>query len=206
MEPLPPSAIMGRMAGMRRRVATLVAVAWTAAVVAGCTAEDSEPPKPDGPESAALRVTTLGTVDLDEDTRAQVESEVSDVLADYVAGSFLGDYPRTDFVQGLADFTTRAGGLAVDDIELVTGARFAEASAVWATQLDADLSFLVVDGEVVGVTAWVDFDFKVEEDGDDGSALLTGALNLDRRDGRWAVFGYRLLRDDSDALPAEATS
>ena len=198
---------MGRMAGKRRRVATLVAVALTATVLTGCTDQSSSPPEPNGgPQSAALRVTTLGTVDLDEETRARVESEVSDVLADYVAGSFLGEYPRTDFVQGLADFTTRAGGLAVEDIELVTGARFAEANAVRATQLEAELALLVVDGEVVGVTAWVDFDFQVETGDGNGSALLNGALNLDQRDGRWAVFGYRLMRDDSDALPAEAIS
>jgi hypothetical protein len=200
---------MGRMAGMRRLVATLVTVTLTATALAGCTDDSSTPPEPGGgvgPQSAALRITTLGTVDLDEETRARVESEVSDVLAEYVSGSFLGDYPRTDFVQGLADFTTRAGGLAAEDLELVTGARFKDASAVWATQLDAELAFLVIDGQVDGVTAWVDFDFQVDSDDGTGSALLTGALNLDRRDGRWVVFGYRLMRDDSNALPAEAVT
>ena len=38
---------------------------------------------------------------MDDDLRAQMEAEVSDVLAGYVVGGFLGDYPRGDFVDAL---------------------------------------------------------------------------------------------------------
>jgi hypothetical protein len=174
--------------------------------LAGCTADESGPPDPDTPSDAALRVTTLPAPGIDEDTRARLESEVSDVLADYVVGGFLGDYPRGDFVQAFADFTDIVAGQAVDDIELLTGSRFAQASSVRATGLEAELSFLVVDGEASGVTAWVDFEFEAVEGGASTTASLTGRMSLDLRDDRWAVFGYRLLRDDGDALPTEAVS
>ena len=96
-------------------------------------------------------MTTAGPARIDEDTRARLESEVSDVLADYVVEGFLGDYPRGDFVQGLADFTNRAAELAVADIELVTALAFrAGQLGDGPTDLDAQLSFLVLDGEAVG--------------------------------------------------------
>ena len=40
-----------------------------------------------------------------------MESEVSDVLAGYVVGGFLGDYPRDDFVDAFADFTSTGGAV-----------------------------------------------------------------------------------------------
>ncbi len=195
-----------RVLGARRRLAALVAGLVAATLLVACTGDESDPPEPDTPADAALQVSSLPDADLDEETRARLESEVSDVLADYVAGSFLGDYPRGDFVQGLADFTDLAAEQAVADIELVTASRFKQASSLRATALEAELSFLVIDGEAVGVTAWVDFAFEVNDGATTTVATLRGRLVLDDREGRWAVFAYRLLRDDSDGLPTEAVS
>jgi hypothetical protein len=211
-----PSAIMGRMAergsvrlrslGVRGRVMALLSAVVAATLVAACTTDESSPPGPDTPADAALRVTTLHSSRMDQDTRAHLESDVGDVLADYVAGSFLGDYPRGNFVQGFADFTDIAAGQAVDDIELLTGSRFAQASSVRATGLKAELSFLVVDGEAVGVTAWVGFEFAVDDAGATATASLKGRMSLDLRHDRWSVFAYHLRRNDSDTLPTEAVS
>ena len=195
-----------RVLGARRWIAMLMAAVVAATVVAACTADESGPPDPGTPADAALRVTTLPDADLDEETRARLESEVSDVLADYVAGSFLGDYPRGDFVQGLSDFSNIAAEQAGGDIELVTAARFGQADSVRATGLEAELSFLVVDEEAVGVTAWVEFEFEVEDGASATTATLRGRLSLDRGNERWSVFAYRLLRDDGDAVPTEAVS
>ena len=200
-----PGPAASRRSGSRHLFALLLAGILTTTLLA-CTGDDSSPPEPDAPSDTPLRVSTLTGAGIDEDTRARLESEVSEVLADYVVGSFLGDYPRGDFVQGLADFTNRAAGLAVGDIEQVTASRFEQASSVRAEQLDAELSFLVIDGEAVGASAWVDFDFEVEQDGELLTARLSGRLSLDLRDGRWVVFGYRLVRDDSDAVPVEVSS
>ena len=60
---------------------------------------------------------------------------------------------------------------------------------------------------VVGASAYVDFDFDVDdESGEATTASLTGRFTLGHTDDGWQVFGYDVLRDDSDALPAEASS
>jgi hypothetical protein len=178
-------------------------MAVTAALVTACTGEKSTP---EVPSTAALRVTTHRGSGLDQAARARFESEVSDVLAGYVAAGFLGDYPRADFVQSFADFTSGAAEQAVGDIDVLTAARFAQASSVQARDLGADLSFYVVDGEAVGATAWIDFTFDVDDKGTAKTAALEGRLVLDRRNDRWSVFGYDVHRHDSDVLPTEASS
>jgi hypothetical protein len=195
--------------GARGPLATLLAALFVTVMIAtlgACTNEQSGPTDADNPDDAALRVTSVQLSDLDETSRARVESEVSDVLAHYVTAGFLGDYPRGDFVQSFADFTTEAAKQAVGDIDVLTAARFAEASSVRATDLAAKLSFYVVDGEPVGATAWIDFAFDVDDHGTAKKAALEGRLVLDRRDGRWSVFAYQVHRDDSDLLSTEASS
>jgi hypothetical protein len=173
------------------------------AVVAACGSRESGP---DAPRAVALRVTSHPGHGLDEAARARVESEVSDVLARYVSTGFLGDYPRGEFVQSFADFTSGAARQAVGDIDVLTAARFAQADSVRATDLTAHLSFYVVDGKAVGATAWIDFAFDIQDRGNVKTANLAGRLVLDRSGDRWSVFGYDVHRHDSDALPTEAAS
>jgi hypothetical protein len=175
-------------------------------LLAACTGTTSEPPGPDSAHTTALRVTTVHGDGLDEAARARLESEVSDVLARYVRSGFLGDYPRGGFVQSFADFTSGAAERAVGDIDVLTAARFGDATAVRATDLGVALSFFVAHGDAVGATAWIDFAFDVDEGGTTSTAALDGRLVLDRRGDRWSVFGYDVRRDDSDALPTEAST
>jgi hypothetical protein len=186
-------------------LSTLLAVVTVASLVTACSSGGS-PPGADTPTAAALRVTTVPGSGLSEAARARLEPEVSDVLARYVAAGFLGDYPRSDFVPAFADFSSGAAEQAVGDIDVLTAARFGDASSVRATDLGAKLSFFVVDGSAVGVTAWIHFAFDVQDNGVQKKAALNGRLMLDRRHGRWSVFAYDVQRDDSDALPTEATS
>jgi hypothetical protein len=182
----------------------LLVVVLLATSAVGCSSDSSAPPA--DPRNAALRVTTVPGSHLDEDARAQLESEVSDVLARYVQAGFLGSYPRSDFVQSFAGFSSGAAEQAVGDIDVLTAARFGKATSVRATGLDVALAFYVVGGTAVGATAWIDFAFAVDDHGARKTAALDGRLVLDRRDGQWSVFGYDLRRDDSDALPAEVSS
>lgn len=186
----------------RRRVLPLVVGLTTvAALLPACTTDE---PRPDRPTTAALRVTTQQGSGLSEDARAQAESEVGDVLAHYVQAGFLGDFPRSDFVQAFADFTSGAAEQAVGDIDVLTAARYSEARGVRATRLEADLSFYVVDGEAVGATVWIRFDFEVDRDSP-GTASLDGRLVLVRRHQRWSVFVYDVHRDDLGALQTGAS-
>jgi hypothetical protein len=187
---------------VRASLAVLTAVA----LLAGCTpTDDSGPPGPDGPANAVLSVTTIGSR-LPSSTRNRLESQVSDVLAAYVVGAFLGDYPRQDFLGGFDRFTSGAAKLAVADIDALTASGFEKVTAVRATRLDARLSFLAPDDRAVGASAWVDFAFDVAQGGSTVKVRLTGRLALGLVDGTWAVFGYSLVRDDSDALPVEVSS
>jgi hypothetical protein len=184
----------------------LVTLALLVVLVTGCSEDGSEPRGPGRPTSAALRVTSVPAGHLDERARARLESEVSDVLAAFVRTGFLGSYPRSDFVQSFADFTSGAAKQGVRDIDVLTASRFGDASSVRPTDLRARLSFLVAHGQAVGATAWIDFAFRVDDHGVRKQATLQGRLVLERLDGRWSVFGYDVRRHDSDALPAEVSS
>ena len=59
---------------------------------------------------------------------------------------------------------------------------------------------------MVGASAFVDFDFDVDDEAQGTRASLTGRFSLSHTDNGWQVFGYDVLRDDTDALPAEASS
>ena len=192
--------------GTRTLPARLLAGLVVATLLTACAGVTAEPPGSDSPSAVALRVTTVHGSGLDEATRAQLESEVSDVLANYVEAGFLGDYPRSNFVQSFEDFTSGAARQAVGDIDVLTASRFENANSVQATNLGASLSFYVVNGEAVGATAWVDFAFAVDDQGSSKTATLDGRLVLDRHDSRWSVFGYDVRRDDSDALPGEVST
>jgi hypothetical protein len=191
---------------VRGLLANLLGVSMTAIVLAGCTSQGSGSSSPASSNDVALRVDTVSGKSLSEDARARLESQVSDVLARYVDAAFLGDYPRSDFVQSFADFTSGAAQQAVADIDVLTASRFQDASSVRATDLGAKLAFLVVDGQAIGATAWIDFSFAVDDHGTAKTAALDGRLMLNRRGDRWSVFGYQVSRDESDTLPTEASS
>jgi hypothetical protein len=196
-----------RRAGRTARVGVAVLVA---AVAAGCSAgspPDDEPtPTPD---SAALRVQTVsGAERLDQETRAEVEGAVGDVLSDYVVAAFLGDFPRQEFVRAFEPFTSVAARKATGDIDLLTAATARDATAVRATDLDARLSFLTQAGEVHGGTATVHFAFDATmEDGSTRPLVLDGRFLLQADDdGTWSIFGYDVTFDDGGETPAEAES
>jgi hypothetical protein len=205
------SAIMGRMSRPGRlRLATACAGLATVVLVTACTPSDeSQPPRQDDAANAALSVSTIDPADLDDDVRARMESEVSDLLAGYIVGAFLGEYPRTDFAAGFADFT---GGLADnalgEDIEALTVAGVEGVTAVRATRLDARVAFALDSRKVIGASAWVDFEFDVQAGHEPTTrARLHGRFSLARVDGEWTVFGYDLRRSgDGEPVPAEVTS
>jgi hypothetical protein len=203
---MPPARDLTGAATLRTGAAGLAAVLVCGLGAACSPSDDSKPPGQETPDNAALTVTTAGPARMDDDLRARMEAEVSDLLARYVVQGFLGDYPRQGFVDGLADFSSRATKYAAADIDVLTGSNFERATGVRATALDAELHFLVRGQVVVGASAYVDFDFEVAEDDEASTASLSGRLTLGRSDDGWQVYGYDVVRDDSDALPAEATS
>jgi hypothetical protein len=194
-----------RHAGWTARVGVAVAAA---ALAVGCS--DNSPPDDERdptPESAALRVQTVsGAERLDEQTRTEVEGAVGDVLSDYVVAAFLGEFPRQEFVQAFEPFTSVAARKATRDIDWLTAASARDATAVRATDLEARLSFLTGEGEVLGGTAAVHFAFDATmEDGTTRQLVLDGRFMLEADDdGTWSIFGYDVRFDDGDETSAEA--
>jgi len=196
---------MGPMA--RAWQGSIVATIVVALLLGGCT----EPPAGDGPpadpESVALRISTAtGGDTLAEDQRTDVESAIGEVLSEYVVEAFLGDHPRTGFVDALDGFTDGAAGLAAGDLEVLTAAGVADLAAVRATRLDSALSLYVVDGDPLGASAVVDFDFDATlADESTQRLILRGRLLLTRTRDGWAVFGYDVKSDDGTALGEDAS-
>jgi hypothetical protein len=172
-----------------------------------CT-NDAEPDTPaDSGEPVALQIETLsGADDLDRATRAEVEEQVGDVLSQYIVDGFLGAYPRGEFVRAYDSFTSGLVEKAAGDIDLLTAASLGDAEDVRATGLDARLSLLTFEGDVVGASAAVRFGFEATmSDGETRPFRLRGRLLLERRRDSWQVFGYDVTRSGRSAVAAEVS-
>jgi hypothetical protein len=198
---------MGGMARARRG-RTPAPAGWASALVlllalVGCTAEPEPDDPPDDPaeQSAPLELTTVAPERLPESDRTAMEGELGELLSEYVVAAFLGDYPRDGFVRSFDHFTGRAAELATADLEVLTAAGNDDLTTVRATRLDARLSFLAPDDEVLGATAHVRFAFEATTvDGTVQRLQLTGRLMLERARDRWSVFGYDVASDDGAAV------
>jgi hypothetical protein len=181
-----------------------VAVVLWLSTGAGCTGDD--PPDPDRPEAetVALELTLgAGSSGLGTEVSDQFQTEVADALSGYVVSAFLGDYPRSDFVEALDWFTTGGAELAAADLDVLTGTLFEDADSVVATKLKARLAPFAPGQRPAGVSAAVEFVFDVTEAGATSTVTLTGRLLLVPESDGWRIFGYHVSRDD---LPDEAAS
>jgi hypothetical protein len=201
-----------RVGTTRRRSTRGRSAVWGVAgalvvALAGCTSPSPAPPQPssDG-EPVALRVTTApgGARQLSSTERSELEGAVGEVLTGYLVSSYLGDYPRDRFVESFDVFTGGAADLAARDLDVLTGSRISDATAVRPRSLEAELYFGVRDGDVFGATAHIDFALEATIDGTTQDVSLTGRLMLTEQDGRWAVFGFDLAGDDGAPLGEEA--
>ena len=194
---------------MERMTRTRVGLAVAALLVlaSGCTGEDDPGPPEAGQEPIALEVRTVsGAAALDQRTRIEVEDGIGDALSEYVVGGFLGDYPRGEFVRAFDSFSVGLVRLAAPDLEVLTGSRFADADAVRAVRLDARISLLAPDGEVIGASAEVRFDFEATlADGTVAPFWLHGRMLLQNDGGTWTTFGYDVRRDDGHRVEGEVS-
>ncbi len=177
--------------------AASVAAALLACVLplAACTDDDEPSTPPDGaPPSATLELSLgPGAEDLAPEARDRLQNDVGDVLSTYVVDAYLGEYPRDDFVAALSSFTSGVADRAAQDLDLLTGSGFeGEPDEVVATELSASISTFAPGGNVLGVTARVDFAFDVTEGGETHEEAVHGRLMLEPVDGDWKIFGYAM--------------
>lgn len=195
---------MTRGRGGPRGAAVLLALAAT---LAACTGDDEPEPGSSAVPLALSIETAPGAGSLDDTARADAETEVGDVLSQYLVAGFLGDYPREGFVRAFDGFTGGAARSAARQLDLLTANRYRDATDVRATRLEARVSFLVDGRDVVGGSAAVRFAFEATtDDGDTAEFTLEGRILLEEDDGAWTVFGYDLVRDDPGLPDAEVSS
>lgn len=185
----------------RGRVASCAGSLVLLVALTSCTSQEP-PASPRGEQDeVALSVTTArGAQQLSAADRTEVEGAVGEVLSSYLVGGFLGDYPRERFVQAFDDFTPRGAGIAARDIDVLTASRIGKATEVTPRSLDARLSLLVHEGEVIGATAYVDVELEATMDDTTRDVTLDGRLMLQAQDGRWSVFGFDVRNDDGAPL------
>jgi len=160
-------------------------------VLAACTDEPSTP-APEA-ESVAFELSLgPGASGLSPADRDQLQTAVGDTLSAYVVDAFLGDYPRDDFVAALDSFTSGGARLAAEQLDVVTGAGFGSPEDVVATRLDARLSTFAPDEEASGVSAAVNFEFEVADDGSTELVQVAGRLMLTPEGDEWKIFGFDL--------------
>ena len=196
---------------MERMARRVVVAALLAALLSGlgaCTSDDSQPPEPEqSAGDVALQLVSIKTPGIDEKTRTELESEVGDLVANYIVEGFLGDYPREDFVRSLADFSNSLADDGGQDLAVLTLSGTPEITGVRATRLHVQLAYFNPRGEVVGATAFLDLAFDVTlADGSTRADTRSGKLVLGRQDGDWRVIGYKLCCFDGDAVQAETPS
>ena len=127
--------MMGAMARCRAGLALGVAL-----VMAGCTSQSPPPPEPSqSSEQVALRVTTApgGARQLTSAERTELEAAIGEVLSDYVASAFLGDFPRERFLDSFGGFTSGAAELAAQKLEVLTASRVGGATSVQPSQAES---------------------------------------------------------------------
>ena len=130
-----------------------------------------------------------------------------DVIRAKRDGSALSAEQIAFFVRGLADFSNQVARSAGADIDVLTASRYADAESVRATNLDVDLSFLLLPDQDVGASAYVDFAFDVQQpDGTTVPISLKGRIVLGVVDGQWSFITYEVTREDDKGLPTQATS
>jgi hypothetical protein len=193
---------MVRMAPPRRSITGGVVVALLALLLTACDGGSPSSGPASAAPSAALSVETVaGAAQIDDATRTSMETAIGDVLSRYVVRAFLGEFPRREFVPAFESFTSGAAREAALDIDRLTASRVQDATAMRATLLDADLSFLTQDDTVHGATAKVRFAFEATmADGQTRPVTLEGRFMLEHDDDTWSVFGYDVAMDDGSSL------
>ncbi len=139
---------------------------------------------------------TVGTITgtLAEPAAAEVADQVSEVVSDYLAWAYLGDYPRTDWSSAPPGFSALAARGYQRDARRLPGltnqALGATVESVVPTDESIQVDVFAPKGELSGATAHYRLRFTTESAS--GSAALTaqGRLVLSPVGTGWQVVGY----------------
>ena len=173
--------------------------------LAGCSSED---PADDtsrtsantsGSETSLQVRSTVARVQgrLSEPQRAQLADDVGEVIAGYLAASYLHERDAEGYKGSFPGFTRGAWALAMKDVAIVSDAAFEGADEITSRGAAAFLSVVAPEGRAVGATARVFLDLRVSQDGRHRAAAVRGKLLLTPNGDSWNIFGYDLSLDTS---------
>ncbi len=201
--------------GRRRRTAVVVGTAVAALLLgaAGCSGDDdddasgeetttTQPPQTaaatelDRPDAGWQISVAQWTGGIDQQRRPAISRGIQNTLASWVDGGFGGDYPRSDFAAGFADWTTDAARQGRTDRFVTTNAALGpELVDQVADERRATVSVFAVDGVLGGATARLRLRFTGQRSSGDLVVLtVTGQVRLTHAGDRWRIFGYDLDR------------
>lgn len=210
-DPFPPG-----VAGRVRRTAGTLLCGLVVATMGACTS-DKPAPAPPAEESATPSEESTATLEpkpapakvrvtrvagrLKPKDQEVLARNIGSVVTAYFDDAFLGgDYPRSDFGDAFATFSSGAARQARRDQDLLTNVELGPSTeSVVARRQTAYLSVLAPHRVAAGVTALVHLRYLAERaDAPDKEVTVKGRLMLTRRqDGGWKIFGYDLTRSSS---------
>jgi|GEM_PF-1757000 len=186
--------------------ATLVSVA-----LVGCSGDEVDAgggPAPTGeptptPTPTPEPIVTNATInrvdgDLAASGRDRLRDRVLVAVDAWIDGAYGGSYPRDDFSEAFASFTSAAGKRAIGDQDLMSNASIGEQlDAVLPVRRRLRIDVLGVEGRAVAVTAQVVLGLELSgeitrRDRIAGSLYLT--YEKSGRAPGWRVFGYDVSR------------
>ena len=201
---------MHRPCSRPRRRATRTAAAVALTVLLGvplgaCSGDDGDPgaARPGGASSGATEgpppvetTAKMGNVtgQLSGARRARLVTQVTDVVDGWIDSAFLGDYPRSDFVDAFPGFSEGAADDARTDGALMSNKPLgADLTEVVALQRRLSVDALAVKGRAVAVTARVVLTMRLSGEVN-RKERVAGSLFMTYREGGWQAFGYDVTR------------
>lgn len=188
------------MSHPRRAVATALLIPILAVLPACTDAGGDQPAATPTPQSTSPTTTlepfrleaavTRVAGRLPDRRRERVARQAGQVVERYVQAAFLSAPPANAF----AGFTRGARREARQDRRLLTAAGFGGRAQVTARHAAAYLSVLAPRGRVVGATARLEVDLRVDRAGQARTVRLRGRLMLTPTPQGWRVFGYDVSR------------
>lgn len=189
------------------------AVAFVAALglllpLSACTSDGSSPAEPEPPaETAPAQTLRSSEVDLQtrvtrvagrlpDKRRTQVGDRIGRVVEAHLDAAYLRDYPVRGPGAAFAGFTPGARKQARGDQRLLTGRGLKGARSVSVTDAAAYVALLAPRRHLVGATARLEVDLRVETDAGAEKVRVRGRMMLTPTPKGWRIFGYDLSRSD----------
>lgn len=205
---MPASTHSPRRVRPPRAAPVVVAALGLLLPLSACTSDGPSPAEPESPAGTAP-AQTLRSSEVDLQTRVtrvagrlpdkrrtQVADRIGRAVEAHLAAAYLRAYPMRGPGAAFADFTPGARKQARRDQRLLTGRGLEGARSVSVTDAAAYVALLAPRRHLVGATARLEVDLRVETDERAEKVRVRGRVMLTPTPKGWRIFGYDLTRSD----------